>query len=133
MRADAHTSHVAAPHPAPHRLAAHGPRTRLARSSGDRLRDALLTLGEYHGAVLAHREKAWASITFAGARHTLVLLFLGEAATAAGERFIAALPDHEFAIPGQIVADAAIVEADHQLLPTPRLVVTCELLLVEEG
>lgn len=103
------------------------------RSGRDRLREALMALGDFHGQVLSHAEKAWASITFAGARHTLVLLFAGEAAVEAGERFIAALPDHEFAIPGQIVADAAIAQADHRILPVPRLVVRCELLVLEEG
>ncbi|WP_240782120.1 hypothetical protein [Qipengyuania sediminis] len=103
------------------------------RTTGDRLREALLMLGDHYGQVLSHREKAWASITFAGSRHTLTLLFAGDEAAAAGERFLAALPDHEFAIPGQIVAEAAVVEAEHRLLPAPRLVVTCELLLVEES
>lgn len=103
------------------------------RSAADRLRVALEELGDYRGQVLSHREKAWASITFAGARHSVAMLFAGEDAVEAGERFIAALPDHEFAIPGQIVADATVTEAYHRLLPAPRLVVTCELLLLEEG
>ena len=103
------------------------------RSAGDRLREALMALADFRGEVLSHHEKAWASITFAGARHTLTLLFAGEEAVAAGERVIAELPDHEFDIPGHIVADAAVTEADHRLIPAPRLAVTCELLLLEEG
>lgn len=103
------------------------------RSTGDRLRQALVSLGDYRGQVITHSERAWASITFAGARHTLALLFAGEEAVEAGERFIAALPEHEFALPGQLVADAAVTEAEHRLLPHPRLVVQCELLLLEEG
>lgn len=103
------------------------------RSTADRLRDALLVLCDHRGQALTHTEKAWASITFAGARHTLALLFAGEEAVGAGERFITALPEHEFAIPGQLVADATITEAEHRLLPHPRLVVQCELLLLEEG
>lgn len=112
------------------------PRRRPAapqRSTADRLREALLALGDFRGQVLTHTEKAWASITFSGARHSLTLLFAGEQAVEAGERFIAALPDHEFALPGQLVADAAVTEAEHRLLPHPRLVVQCELLLLEEG
>lgn len=100
---------------------------------GDRLRDALVALASHRGQVLAHREKAWASITFAGARHTISLLFAGSESVSAGEAFIAALPDHEFAIPGHLVADAAVIEVEHRLLPAPRLVVECELLLLEEG
>lgn len=103
------------------------------RSTGDRLREALLTLGDHRGQVLHHGERAWASITFSGSRHTLALLFAGEEAVEAGELFIAALPDHEFTIPRQLVADAAITEIDHRLLPTRRLVVHCELLLLEDG
>lgn len=103
------------------------------RSTGDRLREALLALGDFRGQVITHSEKAWASITFSGARHTLALLFAGAEAVEAGERFIAALPDHEFAIPGQLVADAVVTKAAHRVLPTPRLVVQCELLLLEEG
>lgn len=103
------------------------------RTSADRLREALMALGDHRGQLLAHTEKAWASITFAGARHTLALLFAGEEAVAAGERLIAALPDHEFAIPGQLVADAGVTVVDHRMLPAPRLVVQCELLVLEEG
>ncbi|WEK47587.1 MAG: hypothetical protein P0Y56_04650 [Candidatus Andeanibacterium colombiense] len=83
--------------------------------------------------IASHRETAWASITFAGARHRLELLFDGVEAVAAGENFIAALPDHEFDIRGQLVADAAVIEADHRLLPKPRLAVAVELLLLEDG
>lgn len=103
------------------------------RTTGDRLREALLALADYRGQVLTHSERAWASITFAGTRHTLALLFAGREAVAAGEAFIAALPEHEFTLPGQLVADAAITEVEHRLLPHPRLVVQCELLLLEES
>ncbi|WP_454597223.1 hypothetical protein [Qipengyuania sp. SM2507] len=103
------------------------------RSTTDRLRDALLALAEQRGEVLVHREKAWASITFAGTRHALSLRFAGPEAVAAGERFVAALPEHEFAIPGQLVADATVSEVEHRLLPGQQLVVGCELLLLEEA
>ncbi|MFA6219541.1 MAG: hypothetical protein WC692_07150 [Erythrobacter sp.] len=110
------------------------PRTpRPRRTTTDRLREAVLALGEHRGQVLTHSETPWASITFAGARHRLALVFAGEEAVEAGERFIAALPEHEFTIPGQLVADASVTEAEHRLLPSPRLVVQCELLLLEEG
>ena len=51
----------------------------------------------------------------------------------AGARFIADLPEHEFAIPGQLVTEAPVTEYEERLLPAPRLVVACELLLLEEG
>lgn len=106
---------------------------RARRSAGDRLRQALLVLAEHQGQVITHTEKAWASITFAGTRHSLSLLFAGDEAVEAGERFVAVLPDHEFAIPGQLVADAGIVEVEHRLSPTPRMAVQCDLLLLEDA
>lgn len=106
---------------------------RMRRTASDRLREALLALGDHCGQIIEHREQPWASITFAGARHTLSLLFAGEEAVEAGERFIAALPDHEFAIPGQLVADASVTACEQRMLPSPRLAVTCELLLLEDG
>ncbi len=107
--------------------------TRRRRTTGDRLREALVVLGQHRGQVITHGEKAWASITFAGTRHSLAILFAGDSAVEAGERFVATLPDHEFTLPGQIVADANIIEVDQRMLPSPRLVVRCELLLLEDA
>ena len=113
----------AAPPPPPR-----GPRLGTA----GQLSRALLALGEEQGRILAHEEKPWASITFAGARHRFTLEFRGEEAVEAGECFIAFLPEHEFAIPGQLVADAAVTAVEHTLDPNV-LKVICELLLLEEG
>ena len=106
---------------------------RTRRSSGDRLREALQALAQHHAQVITHSEKVWASITFAGTRHSLAMVFAGSDAVEAGENFVAELPDHEFAIPGQLVADASIVEVEHRIAPDPRMVVQCELLLLEES
>lgn len=105
---------------------------KVRRDPANRLLGALHELGGGHGVVLRHKERAWASITFSGARHTLTLRFVGEAAVGAGEGFIAVLPDHEFAIPRHLVADAAIVAVRHALLPEPTLEVECEVLLLDE-
>ena len=78
-------------------------------------------------------ERAWASATFTGARHTIVLAFDGARAIAHGETFIAALPDHEFSVPRHLVADAAIVSVDHQLGPVPRMQVSTEVLMLEDS
>lgn len=102
------------------------------RSAGEKLLDALSQLAEGRSRLVRHAEKSWASITFAGTRHKVELAFEGAAAVEAGESFIAFLPEHEFAIPGQLVADAAVVAVEHRLDP-PLLTVTCELLLLEEG
>jgi hypothetical protein len=105
---------------------------RARREPRNRLREALLALAQGRAAILSHDEKSWASVTFAGARHRLVLVFEGAEAVEAGELFIAFLPEHEFAVPGQLVADAAVTAVDHRLEP-PRMEVRCELLLLEEG
>ena len=105
-----------------------GPR----RTSSERLREELQALARGHALITAHSEKSWASITFAGTRHRLDLSFDGQEAIDAGERFIAWLPEHEFAIPKQLVADAAVMAVDHRLVPNPRMDVRVELLLLDE-
>ena len=102
------------------------------RTIADRLREALGALAHGRAQFVSHNETAWASVTFAGARHRLELAFAGAEAVAAGELFVAFLPEHEFALPGQLVADAAVTAVDHRLEP-PRMQVSCELLLLEEG
>ncbi|MXO73624.1 hypothetical protein GRI40_00095 [Altererythrobacter aerius] len=97
------------------------------------LRHALVALADGLGEVTRHGETPWASITFEGARHTVAMRFAGAAAVEAGERLIAALPDHEFAIPGHIVAEATVSAADHRLIPEPVLDATCELLLLKDA
>jgi hypothetical protein len=105
---------------------------RKRRTPGERLLEALAGLAQGKALFVSHAESSWASITFSGTRHRVVLEFCGEEATETGESFITALPEHEFAVPGQLVADAAVVEVDHVAQP-PLLRVTCELLLLEEG
>lgn len=108
------------------------PRYRTRRSTADRLRDALIALAEGCAQVMTHEETAWASITFNGTRHKVVLDFDGRAAVEAGETFIVDLPEHEFRIPGQIVADASVREVDHRFGADERLIVTAVLLLLED-
>lgn len=96
------------------------------------LLSALLKLGEGRAELLSHAERAWASVTFTGSRHTVRLAFAGAEAVAAGDRLIDALPEHEFAIPRQLVADAAVTAVTHTALPEPRLEVEVELLLLDE-
>lgn len=108
-----------------------------ARRSGRRpwlaLLSALFDLAQGQAELLRHSERNWASATFAGTRHTVALAFSGSAAIAAGEELIAALPDHEFSIPGQLVADATVISVDQAALPQPRMVVELELLLLEDA
>ncbi len=97
------------------------------------LLNALLELAGGKAGLLRHAERAWASVTFTGTRHDVTLAFTGPDAVAAGEAFIAALPDHEFAIPRQLVADATVLSVEHSLVPEPRLIVEAQLLLLEDA
>ena len=108
-------------------------RYRPRRTTSDRVREALLMLAEGQADLLTHEETTWTSITFSGTRHEVMLDFNGAQAVEAGEDFIAELPEHEFTIPGQLVADATIKEVDHQFGADERMVVTCVLLLLEES
>jgi len=51
----------------------------------------------------------WQSLTFAGERHQVELRIAGPDADAAADRLTTGLANAEFAIPGQIVADIAVV------------------------
>ena len=97
------------------------------------LLSALLELAGGKAELIRHAERAWASVTFSGSRHTVLLAFTGAEAVAAGEQLIAALPDHEFTLPRRLVADAAVVAAEHSLLPEPRLTAEIELLVLDDA
>jgi len=106
---------------------------RARRTTADRLREALLKLSGECATCLKHEEKAWSSITFNGTRHEVTLRFEGAEAVAHGEEFIECLSEHEFTLPGQLVADANIREVDHRFGMHERLVVTAVLLLLDES
>ncbi|MEQ1498130.1 MAG: hypothetical protein ABL914_05685 [Novosphingobium sp.] len=107
-------------------------RHRTRRTPWMQLLSALLDLGQGQAELLRHAERSWASVTFSGTRHSVVLAFNGEESVAAGEALIDILPDHEFTIAGQLVADAAVVRVDHTALPKPRLEVELEVLMLDE-
>lgn len=107
-------------------------RRRSRRAPAERLADELLKLAGGMARITSRSETNWASITFAGTRHSFDLMFEGEGAIEIGEDFIEDLPDHEFTIPGQLVADAEVTKVNHRMAP-PLLKVTCEVLLLEEG
>ena len=96
------------------------------------LLSALFELARGQAELLRHAERNWASATFAGTRHTVALAFAGAEAIAAAEHLIEALPEHEFAIPGQLVADASVVSVEQLTLPEPQMVIELELLLLED-
>jgi hypothetical protein len=52
--------------------------------------------------------RAWASITFSGARHQLCLRLAGEGAKDAADGFVSGLCEADFHLPGHILADIAL-------------------------
>lgn len=99
-----------------------------------RLRRELVGLANGLGSLLSHEERAWKSITLTGTRHVVRLRFDGAAAIAGGEQLIADLADHEFKLPGQLVADAVITRVSHHVaIDPPFMEIDAELLLLEEG
>lgn len=105
----------------------------MARSTGEHLRQAVHAICGGVGTIVTHKERAWSSITFSGTRHELVIRFEGLEHVEAGERLVEQLAEHEFAMPGQLVADAAVTLTDHRFGPVETLTVTAVLLLLEES
>ena len=118
--------------PACHAPAIHASERRRPRGPWLRLLSAVLELAGPRAELLRHAERPWTSATFSGTRHTIALTFTGSQAMPEGEEFIADLPEHEFAISGQLVADAAITLVEHEAGAEPRMTVEAELLLLED-
>ena len=55
------------------------------------------------------RSVDWQSLTFVGERHNIVLRITGPNSDAVAQRLTAGIGDADFAIPGQIVGDIAVV------------------------
>ena len=96
------------------------------------LRRALVALAAGHGELVAHSERSWASVTFTGARHTLRYRYSGEAAVAAAEVLIAELAEHEFTLPGVLVADALVTSVSNANVQRV-MTVDMELLLLDDN
>jgi hypothetical protein len=107
------------------------PVSRPPRGPWLRLLSELLDLAGPGAQFVRHAETPWSSVTFTGSRHVVVLAFEGLEAVLAGEAYVAALPEHEFTIAGQLVADAVVVAVEHRVLPVPGMTVEAELLMLE--
>jgi hypothetical protein len=105
---------------------------RPRRQPWAKLIEAVLGLAGGEAQLLSHSERAWASATFAGARHRIALAFAGEAGIVAADSFIEALPEHEFTLPRQLVADGQVVAVRQEMLPEVRMLVEAELLVLDE-
>jgi hypothetical protein len=58
--------------------------------------------------------RAWASVTFRGARHEIGLRLEGEGAVAAASEFVKGLEAADFRLPGHVVADIALLSETRQ-------------------
>lgn len=74
--------------------------------------------------------RSWASATFLGARHEIVLTLDGEGAGEAADSFVEGLSEKEFALRGHILADIVLV-SDSRASGHARIVL--EALTVEDG
>lgn len=95
------------------------------------IRTVMEICGEGSELVGAH-EREWASATFSGARHSLDLLIPAGDGDAVLPDAVAGLPDHEFDLPGEIVADCAVTIGQRQRRADgcTRLTVHVELLTI---
>lgn len=79
-----------------------------ARDDAMRIYRAVATVLGPGCELVTAQERPWASATFSGARHRLrVQLALADMQSPAPAA-LDTLPDHEFVLPGQIVADCAV-------------------------
>lgn len=76
--------------------------------------------------VVTSTATTWASVTFSGARHRLTL---DARATPGLDRWLAGLPEAEFALRGHLVADLAVTGIEFS---DGRAAVTLEVLTVED-
>jgi hypothetical protein len=109
-----------------------GARANRLRHPSLQLLQAVMRLAGPSAELICQAERPWASITFSGTRHTISLLFAGAKAEADAQAFVDALPEHEFTIKNQLVADAAITEINHLTLPDRKVMVEADLLLLED-
>lgn len=108
------------------------PRAPRSRATpGERLVRAVMAMAGPQAELVRHAESPWASVTFTGSRQTLAIRFYGWEGCDDADRLMQALPEHEFRLPGVLVADAGVVGCEQVLLPAPRTEVELELLLLD--
>lgn len=93
---------------------------RISRTAQQLLEQLMTVLGPTVQ-VLHAGEREWASITFSGARHHFVLRV--PAATYEQRTFqqaVAALPEHEFSLRGEIVADCTVTPDNSSTTSAPE-------------
>ena len=96
---------------------------------GEALRSA--NIGTFRGTIRTEivARRPWAGAGLIGVRHKFRIHFQGVAANAAATAFVDGLAELEFALPGHIVADIAVVDLRED--GEDRLRLTIEALTVE--
>lgn len=84
----------------------------MSRAAAGLLRALIARAGVPRDRILLSewRSVDWQSLTFVGERHSILLRIAGPHSGPVARRMTAGLEDADFAIPGQIVADIALVE-----------------------
>lgn len=101
-------------------------------SSWRQIESAIERISNGKAKVISHAEKPWASPTFTGSRHELLLSFEGEEGALIGEAMRLELPNNELVLPGHTVADVAIAWTHHQAKPL-RLDFMVRVLVLDES
>ena len=85
----------------------------ISKAAAGLLRELLNRAGTERDRILLTEIQStdWQSLTFIGERHRIRLSIAGPRESGLAERITAGLDDVEFEIPGQIVADIAIVNS----------------------
>lgn len=91
-----------------------------------------LALGPFAGAVSVTPEppEPWASGTYEGARCVMCITIEGTGAAEVADRFLADLGEHEWAVPGHVVADLGLLD-DARRDGGTEVVLRLEALLIE--
>lgn len=76
------------------------------------LQNALRAMVSSEMTICRHTQRKWASISFSGSIHRISITLRGADAIEDAIALENTLPEHEFSIPGYLVADAGIVESD---------------------
>ncbi len=93
------------------------------RDPGSLLIRQMATLAGSHLRVTLKRERAWASITFAGTRYTVRVDRKDISRPETLRKLADILPSHEFAIPGHFVADILVTQQSEQQLRVDALLI----------
>ena len=80
--------------------------------------------------LIESQERPWASATFSGARHVITVRVPLDDADSPASALLAKLPDYEFDLAGEIVADCVVTMQRHNRDTDGRLWLVCSVELL---